>query len=291
MRGPATHPEPAGPVAAGAMRAPFWLTPAFTPIGLAQLNARAALLQRSDNKYIVDGAVLQQAVPLFARDFHILEIDGQHSFTYETCYFDDAAYSSYFNHHQGRRRRSKVRMRRYPDAGQCFVEVKLKDKRGATVKRRLECAPEQFGSLDARALAFVQNAHQDLYGTPLAQHLRPVVTMRYQRLTLVARQGGERMTVDFDLRFASRHASAAVPPTRYLLETKSAKANGIADKLLRALHQHPTRSCSKYCISLAALQEVTRYNRFLPALRRLGLVTPDSHCRLHASCGTASASR
>lgn len=182
-------------------------------------------------------------------------------------------------------------MRRYPDAGQCFVEVKLEDKRGATVKRRLECAPEQFGSLDARALAFVRGAHQDLYGMPRVRHLTPAVTMRYQRLTLVARQGNERMTVDFDLRFASRQGSAAVSPTRYLLETKSAKANGIADKLLRVLHQHPMRSCSKYCISLAALQEVTRYNRLLPALRRLGLVPPGSHCRLHAACGTASASR
>lgn len=275
---PATH-EPPAAAPHEAAGAPSWLTHAFAPVSLDELNARAAMLKRSDNKYIVRAVVLHEAVPVLAREFDILEIADQRAFIYETCYFDDAARSSYFEHHQGRRRRCKVRMRKYVDAGQCFVEVKLKDKAGVTVKKRLACAPEQFGQLDERALAFVRTAYHDHYGDAFTQQLQPVVVMRYQRLTLVAKAGGERMTVDFGLEFATPHKAIAVAHKLFLLETKSARANGVADKILRALHQHPTSPCSKYCISLAALEEVDQYNRFLPALRRLDIVPPGSHRR------------
>jgi hypothetical protein len=57
----------------------------------------------------------------------------------------------------------------------------------------------------------------------------------------------------------------------FIVETKSARGNGIADAILRGLHLHPTGRCSKYCIAMAALGEVDRHNRFLPALRRLNL--------------------
>ena len=60
-------------------------------------------------------------------------------------------------------------------------------------------------------------------------------------------------------------------PDMFILETKSARGNGIADKILRAEHLHPTKSCSKYCVGMAALGLVSRHNRFLPALRRLQL--------------------
>ncbi|NJK42673.1 MAG: hypothetical protein HC937_03110 [Aquincola sp.] len=47
--------------------------------------------------------------------------------------------------------------------------------------------------------------------------------------------------------------------------------NGVADKFLRAHHQHPTDGCSKYCVGMAALGLVSRHNRFLPAMRKLRL--------------------
>lgn len=253
---------------------PVWLTQAFAPISLEQLNEHAALLERTDNKYIVTAAVLQQAVPLLAQEFDILEMDGKHVFSYETCYFDDAVHSIYRSHHQGRRRRCKVRMRKYADAGLCFVEIKLKDKRGATLKKRLACTPEQFGQLDQQELDFVHAAYHALYGEAFTQALEPAVTMRYQRITLVAKQGGERMTLDVGLQFTAQGRTVDVSQECYLLETKSSNGNGMADHILRALRERPVSPCSKYCMGLAALQRVNRYNRFLPALRRLGIAAP-----------------
>lgn len=246
----------------------------FEPISLAALNAKAAMLERLDNKYVVEIATLRHAAEGLARQFDILEIDGLRSFTYETCYFDDVDRRSYFDHHQGRRRRAKVRIRRYVEAGLCFLEVKLKDKRGITVKKRFAHDLAKFGRLDEAAVGHIEGAYRDLYGMTFPRTLSRTIDMSYRRMTLVARDGGERMTIDSGLRFFTPAAAHAVDSHLFIIETKSANGNGMADRVLRALHQHPTRHCSKYCMGVALLDKGTKRNRFLPALRKLGGVQP-----------------
>lgn len=244
----------------------------FSSIGLEQLNAKASMLERLDNKYVVRKTELRGALALLAADFDVLEIDGRRDFTYETCYFDDENSSSYFDHHQGRRQRFKVRVRKYTDAQLCFVEIKLKDKRGITVKKRLDYAVEKYGTLDEGAWAHLQTAYADLYRRDFNYALAPVLEMSYQRITLVAKSGGERMTIDCNLFFSGTDQTCSIDGDTFVVETKSANGNGIADKVLRSLHQHPTKRCSKYCVAMAALQEVAKHNKFLPALRKLNAI-------------------
>lgn len=247
-----------------------WLEHGFAPISLQALNGKAAMLERLDNKYVVDGSVLRHAAGDLARAFDMLEIDGLRAFTYETCYFDDVERRSYFDHHQGRRQRAKIRIRRYVEAGLCFLEVKLKDKRGITIKKRLDRDPATFGTLDDAALAYVDTVYRAQYGMPFPHALSRVIDMRYRRMTLVAKQAGERMTIDSGLKFFAADAELAVDSDLFILETKSANGNGVADGILRSLHQHPTKRCSKYCVATALLDPTTKHNRFLPALRKLG---------------------
>ncbi|ENO91037.1 VTC domain-containing protein [Thauera sp. 28] len=249
----------------------------FHPISLEVLNAKAAMLERLDNKYVVRENVLRAALAELAQHFDVLEIGGKRAFTYETCYFDDDGLHSYYDHHQGRRRRCKVRVRKYTDAQLCFVEVKLKDKRGITVKKRLDYTVDKYGTLDEQACAHIDRSYRNLYGEPFRHRLQPVIEMRYQRVTLVAREGGERMTIDGKLLFSKGERSLSTRPDVFIVETKSANGNGIADKILRALHQHPTSRCSKYCVGMAALEAVARHNKFLPALRKLEVV-PERPC-------------
>lgn len=242
----------------------------FAPISLEALNGKAAMLERLDHKYIVPADRLQAALAAFAPIFDVLEIKGKRAFTYATRYFDDPAQRAYYDHHQGRRKRCKVRVRHYVEANLSFLEVKLKDARDVTVKKRLPLeAP--LAQLDQRCMDFIDDCYSGLYGEAFDAWLFPVIAMEYRRITLVAREGGERLTIDTGLHFAADDAARQVAPDLFIIETKSARGNGIADKILRGLHLHPTGSCSKYCIGMAALGQVQRHNRFLPAMRKLQL--------------------
>jgi hypothetical protein len=242
----------------------------LSPVSLEALNRKAPMLTRLDNKYVLHQRVLEQAGEAIGRHFDVLEIGARRAFTYETCYFDDAELRCYHDHRQGRRQRFKVRVRRYPDDNLCFVEVKLKDKRGVTVKRRLAIAPSQYGRLDELAMQHVLHSHHELYGRELARSLAPTLEVRYERMTLVAKDGGERLTIDRRLEFSAGSRWHVADPELLIVETKSRNGNGVADRILRAQHQHPTAHCSKYCVGMNLTGVVQNRNKFLPALRKLG---------------------
>ena len=241
----------------------------FSPISLAELNAKAEMLRRRDNKYVIERTIMQEALKEFVDYFDVLEIDGRRSFTYDTCYFDSSDFECYRDHHRGRRQRIKVRIRNYIESDLCFVEVKLKDKRGETIKKRLAHDPSRAQELDDRALDFVQSCHSALYKRAFPYELERAVDMRYKRVTLVAKDGGERMTIDNKLCFMSGGATQRVGDDKFIVETKSANGNGIADKVLRSLHRHPSKHCSKYCTATAILNADVKSNNFKMVMRKL----------------------
>jgi hypothetical protein len=179
-------------------------------------------------------------------------------------------------------------MRKYVNAGLCFVEVKLKDKRGITVKKRLPCHTGNFGILDQSALDHVELVYRNMYGRHFPYRLDRTLDTRYNRTTLVARQGGERMTIDTALSFFTDGRGREVGDHLFVVETKSASGNGLSDRVLRALHQRPLKHCSKYCIGMALMQVGLKHNNFKPTLRRVSN-PPCTMAGIHgASRGTAA---
>ena len=249
-----------------------WLVHSFAPVTLDQLNAKAEMLSRIDNKYVIRRDALHRVIPDLVRYFDVLDIKRKRAFTYDTRYFDDPQRSAYYEHHQGLRKGFKVRIRRYVDAGLCFLEVKVKGKRGMTVKHRKEQDAHRIETLSDEAYHFARSTYTGHYGKPFEYDLRRVLDIRYKRITLVARDGGERMTIDTDLQFWTGGKHLSVGTDVFIVETKSKLGRGYADKCLRQVQARPTKRCSKYCVGMAVMGEVTRYNRFLPTMKKLGLV-------------------
>ncbi|WP_415404059.1 polyphosphate polymerase domain-containing protein [Tateyamaria sp. SN3-11] len=249
-----------------------WLTDGFDPISLDQLNQKAEMLSRIDNKYVIDRWMLEKVLPELLEEFDILEIEHRRAFTYDTRYYDDPQRSAYYEHHQGLRKGFKVRVRRYADADLCFLEVKVKGKRGMTEKHRLPYDPDAMEMLTPEAFEFARETYTSQYDKPFDYDLGPALDVRYQRITLVAKSGGERMTIDAKLHFATPDQTLDTTSDVFIVETKSALGRGFADKALRRMHARQTKKCSKYCIGMAALGEVSRWNRFMPTMRRLHMV-------------------
>jgi hypothetical protein len=145
----------------------------------------------------------------------------------------------------------------------------MKEKRGTTVKLRRDYDFGSYGSLDQAALQFVKNEYQNHYGKPFKYNVEPVMDVDYQRLTLVSKDGQARMTIDTDLAFNNGTIQKYAPTGFFIVETKSRNGRGLADMCLRMFNHRPVKRCSKYCIGMASLSEVSRFNHFLPAMNKL----------------------
>jgi hypothetical protein len=244
----------------------------FRTLSLDELNSKAAMLERRDNKYVVNKDTLMHFLSDVGDHFDVLNIKGIEQFSYDTSYYDSEQHDCYHHHHQGRRRRCKVRIRTYREARLTYLEVKLKDKRGQTVKRRMKTSGEVAQTLSDEQQCFVGYCYRELYGDSLVITFKRVLDMTYRRSTLVARAGGERMTIDCQLRFFDTSGEIQLDDDIYIVETKSSNGNGIADKYLRTLHQHPANRCSKYCTGLAMLHSTLPHNKFKSTLVRMGVL-------------------
>lgn len=119
-------------------------------------------------------------------------------------------------------------------------------------KYRMPYDLELLSDLTPDASDFAKGTYRRQYDKDFDYDLRRELDVRYLRMTLVARSGGERMTNDTDLRFQSQDQTYAAATRVFIVETKSANGRGLADRLLRTAGEHPTRRCAKYCIGMAA---------------------------------------
>ncbi len=240
----------------------------FSPVSLEELERRAQVLTRFNKKYILPLQKIATILASLEQRFDILEINGNRHFSYETFYFDDDNASSYYDHHQGRRKRFKIRTRRYLDSKSCYLEVKLKYKRGCTVKRRMAYPAKFYGTLNQSAISFIKAQHLSLYGEEFDAVLTPSINMYFSRVTLIGKQGGERLTLDSDIRFCDGGKVIALPSDLLILEVKSAAIRGLSHRLLQQHHLHPIKRCSKYCIGMAMSGKVEKKNKFRSALSK-----------------------
>lgn len=240
---------------------------AMPSVGLDELNAAAAMLTRVDRKYVVPPQLWNELLGEID-GLRVLDEGGRRVHRYESTYFDTVDLQMYRDAARRRPRRTKVRTRRYVDAGVTAIEVKERGASGATVKSRqwLDRLPEASAapvvSLPPQASEFVAGFPRL---APLVPGLRPTLTTTYDRVTFVGDHG--RLTVDRDV--AARDAAGR--EVRFdgalIVETKVARHAGDVDRALWAAGVRPAR-VSKYCTSLAALQPELPSNRWNRTLRR-----------------------
>jgi hypothetical protein len=152
---------------------------------------------------------------------------------YETRYFDTEDLRTYREHVEGARPRFKVRSRLYVDGGKSVFELKVKNEDDETVKEHREGDDHDFGELTDEVREFLAEKLDELTGQELPDDLRPVLTTRFARGTLVERDGAQRITFDVDLELEAYGGDAVrLDDGVVLVETKSEGDDGRADQLL-----------------------------------------------------------
>ena len=242
----------------------------FQTVSLDETNRLAKMLNRVDNKYVVNYEQFGALLDKVRDDYAVLEIDGRNEFQYASCYYDDN-FSCYFEHHQARRQRVKIRTREYVNSGLIFFEIKLKGLRGRTDKHRTDCDSLVMPRIKGDHLAMLTDLYAKNYKKEMPFELRPALIVNYSRCTLVALKGGERVTIDFDLLFELPDGGEAVQIGHdfIIVETKSAEGRGITDGALKQLGVRKASKCSKYCIGVNLTGEVSKNNNFLHTIRHV----------------------
>lgn len=248
----------------------------FAPITLEEMKG-IRLMNRTDTKFVTDVQTLRRLLALASGQYFVQENGGERISPYYTVYFDTDRCDMYLQHEAGHTNRQKLRIRSYVDAGLSFLEVKTKNNKGRTKKKRI--AIDGFDPLHPQhdIRFYRQDEAFAGYDEFLRTHLRyspeslgEQLENRFDRITLVNKGKTERLTIDTNLRFHNittggyRFMDDAV-----IIELK--RDGNIPSPILAMLRQLRIKphGFSKYCIGSALTNDALHCNRIKPKIREI----------------------
>ena len=244
----------------------------FEPISLAQMES-VKLMNRIDTKYAVPMAVLPLILEAAKADYYAQEIDGKRIATYDTMYYDTDTLDMYVRHHDRQLVRQKIRVRQYVDSNLTFLEIKRKNNKGRTKKKRIsvpgfDITGKTFGE-GKRSLWSVEDfiAAKSRYTW---SEITPHLWTKFHRITLVNKAKTERLTIDMNLVW-DNVVSGEKKTFEDLVIIELKRDGNVPSKMTHImlnLRQHPLK-ISKYCIGTALTTPDIKRNRFKAKIRKI----------------------
>ena len=234
-------------------------------LSLADLE-KVKLLDRQDTKFVFNQVQLPLILDKIKPFYRILEINNDLLFTYENTYFDTDDFLFYNQHHNEKRERYKVRLRKYSSNSNTFFEIKIKNNKNRTVKKRL-MVDEMNGCLGGREIELVSN----IIGLQ-PNKLTTKLNIQFSRITLADNSFNERLTIDTNLS-AKNGSSSKIFDKLVISEIKQKKYNPKSQyiQILRDLKISEMRF-SKYCMGILHVNKEIKYNRFKPKLLQINKI-------------------
>jgi hypothetical protein len=241
----------------------------FQTVSLDDLD-RVRLLDRQDTKFIFNQIDLPHILEKIKPFYKILEINNDRVYTYDTTYFDTDDFLFYVQHHNGSRNRFKVRFRRYSSNKKSFFEIKIKNNKDRTIKKRLNVDEinKDLGDQERNLVSKITGLS--------ANQLTPKLDLEFSRITLTDNNFNERLTIDANLS-AKNGTSNKLFDQLIIAEIKQNKYNPKSDfiRILRNLKIQEMRF-SKYCMGLLHVNKNLKYNRFKPRLIQINKILAQS---------------
>lgn len=210
---------------------------------------KVKLLNRHDTKYIIPIDILDSILYELKNDYYVLKIENNLINNYDTTYFDTESLSLYRTHQNGKKNRFKVRVRTYVDSRESFLEIKLKNNKGRTSKKRKRLADQSPVDRES-VLTYVQR-FIPLYNQVLTESLN----IKFSRITLTDLELTERITIDLGLNYKRSHLKEDYPRL-VIIEIKQDffGRHSLMIKKLIEKRIFPFR-ISKYCLGIYSLYD------------------------------------
>lgn len=217
---------------------------------------KVSLLNRLDNKYLLHKEQLPKLLNQICTEYLILEIDEKRIFNYHTLYFDTEDLSMFTAHHNGKLNRYKIRKREYVDSNLRFLEIKFKNNKGRTIKKRI-FEKEINDTFNTESDNFVST------NSPYnSNQLAGKIITTFNRFTLINKKLTERTTIDVNIIFKN-HKNEKELNNLVIVEVKKDKYSGASkiSEVLREMKIQPS-SFSKYCIGTVFTNNDVKQNNF-----------------------------
>jgi len=226
----------------------------FTPISLDEMDD-VKLMSRTDTKFAFQANKLPFLLKKLIPFYRILAIEGKFMHDYKSLYYDTDDRKFYIDHHNQRVNRNKIRFREYVGSGLTFLEVKLKNNKKRTIKKRMK--------VDAIAKE-LSKEHKKYIKKVIGKklELNAKQWINFSRITLVHKTKKERLTIDINLTFENEKLSGDLKQI-IIAEVKQEKMSRSSDfmKSAKEISILPIR-LSKYCMTTLQLNPNVKQNRF-----------------------------
>ena len=237
----------------------------FQTVSLEELD-NLKLLDRQDTKFVFNQIHLPLILDKIKPFYRILEINNERVFTYDNTYFDTDHFLFYNQHHNGNKKRFKIRSRKYSSSNQSFFEIKIKNNKDRTVKKRLpiDGINKYLGEQEKDLVS-------EIIGLPPNQ-ITPKLNVQFSRITLTDNSFNERLT--FDTNISAKNGSGSKIFNQLVIsEIKQKKYDPKSDfiQILRNWKIQEMRF-SKYCMGMLNVNKEIKYNRFKPKLLRINKI-------------------
>lgn len=242
----------------------------FQPLTLSDMDG-VKLMNRVDTKFVLNKNGLAELLEKAQANFSVLEIDNQRITPYSSLYFDTPDLQMYTTHHNGKRNRYKVRMRVYENSQQTFLEVKHKNNKGRTSKKRIEINYNQF---EKREFCEANLPFLKLRMPYSPELLKPTLQNYFRRITLVDKNKTERITIDIGLNFKDIEGNSTAQLNELVIVEIKQDGNS-KSKFRSILEQHRIQpdSLSKYCLGMALVNQDIKSNLFKNKIRKINKIT------------------
>ena len=249
----------------------------FEPISLAEMGS-VKLMNRVDTKYAVSTALLPDILKAAKSDYFAQEIDGKRIATYDTMYYDTETLDMYIRHHDRQLVRQKIRVRQYVDSNLTYLEIKRKNNKGRTSKKRIQVPGFELTAGVASTLKhkrkedevltveqFIDSKSRYTWDT-----ISPHLWTKFHRITLVNKAKTERLTIDMDLVW-DNVISGESKTFGELVIIELKRDGNIPSKMTHIMQELRVKplKISKYCIGTALTTPDIKKNRFKAKIRAI----------------------
>ncbi|WP_163714752.1 VTC domain-containing protein [Mangrovibacterium lignilyticum] len=223
-------------------------------------------MNRYDKKFLFHTNRISEILQTIQHRYAVIDHHGTKINGYKSEYFDTADLTCYLEHHNQRSKRFKIRIRTYENSGKQFLEIKSKNNKKLTKKKRRPYNSQQ---------GVTKEDHEFLLEhTGIASSkLKTTLHTEYKRISLSNLLKGERVTIDFDLKLTLNGRKIALPDLAIAEMKNSNRHTQTAfGQFLHDEYIQPS-SFSKYCIGMALLYPDIKKNNFKETIRNLNPVS------------------